>query len=133
MGKLHRSAQGKMVDMDALLSRNEHVRAVGNMNVNARGDIIDSHDNVINDNTKRVNQYYMQTALNRGIKPEEKNTAGVPLTPEQLKETTRPVRQQTLVADSTAEKIQLTAEEAAFDAEDAQLEMPKKSDSSKKD
>ena len=37
-----RSAQGKMIDMTALAARNERVRAVGNMNVNARGDTIDA-------------------------------------------------------------------------------------------
>ena len=127
MGSLHRSAQGKMIDMDALRSKNEDVRAVGNMNVNARGDIIDSHGQVINDNTKRVNEYYMKTALNRGIAPGERNTVGVPLTPEQMNEVA-PVSKQAkskLVAD-TAAKAQLTAEEMEFDREDASLEMPKK-------
>ena len=52
---------GKMVDMNALRAKNEKVRAVGNMNVNSRGDTIDSNDNVIQDNTKRVNQHYMKT------------------------------------------------------------------------
>ena len=46
----HRSAMGKEVDMSALRQRNEKTRAVGNMNVNARGDIIDSNGQVINDN-----------------------------------------------------------------------------------
>jgi hypothetical protein len=57
----YRSAMGKMVDMNALRAKNEKVRAVGNMNVNSRGDTIDSNDNVIQDNTKRVNQHYMKT------------------------------------------------------------------------
>ena len=50
----YRTAQGKNVDMSQLAARNEKVRAVGNMNVNARGDIIDSHNRVIKDNNKRV-------------------------------------------------------------------------------
>jgi hypothetical protein len=134
MGSLHRSAQGKMIDMDTLRSQNEHVRAVGNLNVNARGDIIDSHGRVINDNTKRVNEYYMKTALNRGIVAGERNTVGVPLTPEQMSEseqTTKPSRAK--LAPDSAPKAQLTAEELEFDREDAQLQMPKKVDSSKKD
>ena len=55
---LYRSAQGKMVDMSAIAAKNEKTRAVGNMNVNARGDILDSHNRVITDNTKRVKNNY---------------------------------------------------------------------------
>ena len=40
--KVYRTANGKMVDLGALQLQNENVRAVGNMGVNARGDIIDS-------------------------------------------------------------------------------------------
>lgn len=61
----HRTALGKMIDMNALRTKNEHVRAVGNMSVNARGDTIDSHDNVIQDATKRVNHHYMRSVANR--------------------------------------------------------------------
>jgi hypothetical protein len=57
----YRSAQGKSVDMSQLISKNEKVRAVGNMNVNARGDILDSHNRVIKDNTKRVKNTYQKT------------------------------------------------------------------------
>lgn len=56
--KKHVTALGVPFDMAALRSKNEKTRAVGNMNVNARGDILDSNNNVINDNTKRVNTMY---------------------------------------------------------------------------
>lgn len=55
---VQRSAMGKQVDMSALVAKNEKVRAVGNMNVNARGDVIDSENQVIQDNTKRVKNVY---------------------------------------------------------------------------
>jgi hypothetical protein len=58
---MHRSALGKNIDMSAMVSQNEKVRAVGNMNVNARGDIIDSHGRVVQGNTQRVNSMYKQT------------------------------------------------------------------------
>ena len=32
--------QGRMVDIEKLRAANEDVRAVGNMNVNARGDVL---------------------------------------------------------------------------------------------
>ena len=45
--KIYSSARGKTVDMGALRLKNEQVRAVGNMGVNARGDRIDSQGNII--------------------------------------------------------------------------------------
>jgi hypothetical protein len=45
--KVYTSSRGKVIDMGALRLRNEQVRAVGNMGVNARGDRIDSQGNVI--------------------------------------------------------------------------------------
>ena len=62
--KIYHTAQGKQIDLGALLLKNEHVRAVGNMNVNARGDIIDSDNRVINDNNKRMNAMYNKTTAN---------------------------------------------------------------------
>ena len=63
--KKHVTALGVPLDMAALRSKNEKVRAVGNMNVNARGDIIDSHNNVIRDANKRVNVMYEKTMQSR--------------------------------------------------------------------
>ena len=57
----YRTAQGKIVDMGAMATRHEKTRAVGNMNVNARGDTLDSQNRVIKDNTKRVNRTYAKT------------------------------------------------------------------------
>jgi hypothetical protein len=55
---VHKTAMGKTVDMSSLSAQHEKTRAVGNMNVNARGDIVDSHNRVIQDNTKRVKTTY---------------------------------------------------------------------------
>jgi hypothetical protein len=52
--KVYRSAQGKTIDMGALLLQNESVRAVGNMGVNARGDTIDSCNRVIDSKNKQI-------------------------------------------------------------------------------
>ena len=41
-GKIYKSAMGKPVDLGSLILENENIRAVGNMNVNARGDVLDS-------------------------------------------------------------------------------------------
>ena len=59
----HRSAMGKEVDMSALRQQNEKTRAVGNMNVNARGDTLDDKNQVI---AKKQDQ--IQRNYNRQIK-----------------------------------------------------------------
>lgn len=65
--KQYRSAMGKTVDMGALLLQNENVRAVGNMNVNARGDVLDSKNRVIDQKAQQVKrQYRRQTAVSNG-------------------------------------------------------------------
>ena len=56
--EIHRSANGKQVDMGSLRLRNEHVRAVGNMRVNARGDLVDDKNQVITPKNQPVNQAY---------------------------------------------------------------------------
>ena len=62
----HRTAMGKSIDMNALRSKNEKVRAVGNVkNLNARGDTIDAHGRVIKSATTKVNDGYSKTVGNR--------------------------------------------------------------------
>ena len=56
--QVYKTAQGKTVDMGSLALQNEHVRAVGNMNVNARGDLLDDKGNVIKSKTEQVNNQY---------------------------------------------------------------------------
>ena len=62
---IYRTAQGKLVDMGKLFLQNEGARAVGNMNVNARGDLIDDKNQVIAKKNDQVNRQY-----NKQIKPE---------------------------------------------------------------
>jgi hypothetical protein len=45
--KIYQTAMGKSVDFGSLRLQNEHVRAVGNMGVNARGDRIDAAGKII--------------------------------------------------------------------------------------
>ena len=58
---VYKTAQGKMLDMGSLVLQNEHVRAVGNMNVNARGDVIDAEGRVVTTRPQAVNQDYQNT------------------------------------------------------------------------
>lgn len=55
---IYRSANGKQVDMGALRLRNENTRAVGNMKVNARGDLVDDRNQVVATKSAQVKQNY---------------------------------------------------------------------------
>ena len=58
MGKVYRTANGGKVDLGALLLSQENTRSVGNMGVNARGDKIDSHNEVIETRNEIVQKQY---------------------------------------------------------------------------
>lgn len=62
--RVYKSAQGKNVDMGRLTIQNEQVRAVGNMKVNARGDVVDDMNRVISKKTDQVNNQYNKQVTN---------------------------------------------------------------------
>ena len=65
--KIYKSAMGKSVDMGSLLLQNERVRAVGNMNVNARGDRLDSNNKIVEPKNQQVQRRYnKQTNVSAG-------------------------------------------------------------------
>lgn len=61
MGSQHRTASGQIIDMEALRLKNEHVIAIGNMKVNARGDEIGAGGVVIKDRNQRIAEHYDTT------------------------------------------------------------------------
>lgn len=64
--KIYKTAQGKTIDMGALMLRNENVRAVGNMKTNARGDVLDANNNVAQTRNQQTVQQYNQQVKPRG-------------------------------------------------------------------
>lgn len=58
MAKLHRSAMGNSVDMDILRLNNEHIIAVGNMKVNAKGDQLGAGGTIAKTRNQVMNDYY---------------------------------------------------------------------------
>lgn len=76
--KIYRTAQGKMVDLGALQLQNENVRAVGNMGVNARGDIIDSHNKSINTRNQQVAKQYRRQTSNVTDQPIATSKGNIP-------------------------------------------------------
>jgi hypothetical protein len=65
--KVYRTAQGKLVDRGALLLQNENTRAVGNMPVNARGDIVDSQNKPIDSKARQVSRQYNKQTNNASV------------------------------------------------------------------
>jgi hypothetical protein len=52
--------QGRMVDIEKLRAANESVQAVGNMNVNARGDVLGAGGQIVTPKEKIIKKYYEQ-------------------------------------------------------------------------
>jgi outer membrane biosynthesis protein TonB len=53
-----KTAKGRMLDMGALAAKHEDTRAVSNLNMNARGDIIDNRGNVTISREKISKEFY---------------------------------------------------------------------------
>lgn len=81
---IYKSAQGKRVDMAALMAKNEQTRAVGvqpagegkkttGMRVNARGDTIDAKGNVIKSMTQKRAEGYGATVGNKSAQASNKH------------------------------------------------------------
>ncbi len=66
--KVHRSANGKIVDMDMLRQRNELIPAVGNARVNARGDQLGTGGKIVRKKEELLKDYYQS---NPGVREEQ--------------------------------------------------------------
>lgn len=58
--RMYRTMQGRMVDIEKLRAQNENERAVGNMNVNARGDVLGPGGSVVAPKSDVIQKYYEQ-------------------------------------------------------------------------
>jgi len=56
--KIYRTAQGKQIDLDMLIKRNELTPAVGNAKVNARGDELGPGGKIIRKREEIMQNYY---------------------------------------------------------------------------
>ena len=56
--RMYRSMQGRMIDIEKLRATNEDVRAVGNMNVNARGDVLGVGGKIETSKANVIQKYY---------------------------------------------------------------------------
>ena len=58
--RMYRTMQGRMVDIEKLRAANESVQAVGNMNVNARGDVVGPGGAIVTPKETLIKKYYEQ-------------------------------------------------------------------------
>ena len=61
MGNMHRSMQGKVIDMEKLMNQNELMPAIGNVRVNARGDELGPGGKIIRKREDVMAEYYDST------------------------------------------------------------------------
>ena len=58
--RIYRTAQGKQIDLDLLIQRNELTPAVGNVRVNARGDELGPGGKIVKKREDVMQDYYNQ-------------------------------------------------------------------------
>lgn len=60
--QVYKTAQGRSIDMGAIKLKHEQERAVGNMKVNARGDIVDEANQPIERREQQVRRQYRKNS-----------------------------------------------------------------------
>ena len=60
----HRTAQGRMIDIEKLRLQNEETIAVGNMGVNARGDKLGPNGEIVKTRNEIMKEHYSQIHQN---------------------------------------------------------------------
>lgn len=109
--KIYRTMQGKQIDLDLLIKRNELTPAVGNAKVNARGDELGPGGKIIRKREEVVKEYY------KGSKPVVNEEA---------------VSQERVAKEATPAPVKATAaEQKMLDEFDSEPVPPKKSTSVK--
>lgn len=92
--KAVRTARGKIIDMGGLQTKYEKTRAVSNVPVNARGDIIDSRGDVKVNREKISKEFYKDTVLGVeeqvSIKEDAVEPVNIPETPEVIQQDPAP-------------------------------------------
>lgn len=103
--RVYRSANGKVVDLGALQLKNENVRAVGNMPVNARGDLLDSQNRPIESKNQQVVRQYQKQVTNVSDDVVVSKKSARPQQPQQP----QPQQQQPAqVSEQVAENVEAT-------------------------
>lgn len=129
---IYRTAQGRPLDMASLAAKNEKTRAVGNMNVNARGDTIDSHGKVVVPVTRKVGNRYNNSVANPESNRARATVRAKPETSPEVDTTPAPVVEEEVVVESIFDEM--TDEDLEFlepTDEDLEIEEIKKAEIAK--
>jgi hypothetical protein len=117
MSKTYKTAMGKTIDMGSMAVANEKIRAVGNMRVNARGDIIDSNNNIVKTRQQQLaEQYSTQTKKQNRPGTAQKPQAEKPAPEAKVKESRpEPVAQEPVdfPEDVVQDDVEIVKEEPA--------------------
>ena len=75
--RVYKTAQGQLIDIGAIILQNETVRAVGNMNVNARGDLLGGNNQVIDQKNQQVSRQHRKQASTGTVSTQPLHTSTV--------------------------------------------------------
>ena len=128
---IYRTAQGRPLDMASLAAKNEKTRAVGNMNVNARGDTIDSHGKVITPVTRKVGNRYNNSVANPESNRARSTVRAKPESSPEVDTTPAPVVEEELVESMFDEMTDEDLEFLEPSDEDLEIEEIKKAEIAK--
>lgn len=103
------TAMGKNIDMSALAAKHERVRAVGNMNVNARGDTIDAYGRVVTPVTEKVSESYAKTVGNKSAQPTQRTVNQVP--PRKVSDPVPAIEEEQILLNSEEQDLENNLEE----------------------
>ena len=117
--KMYRSMQGRMIDIEKLRAANEAVQAVGNMNVNAKGDVLGAGGKVVTKKETVMRKYYEQPKGMVSDTPTKNKPTAAPKT-EPVKQTvqkmaSKPAPKKTVAQKSKVESTAKKGIDAALD------------------
>tara|TARA_B100001057_G_scaffold339064_1_gene339843 strand:- start:1948 stop:2325 length:378 start_codon:yes stop_codon:yes gene_type:complete len=114
--RMYRTMQGRMVDIEKLRAANESVQAVGNMNVNARGDVLGAGGKIVTSKETVIKKYYEQPKGMVSDTPRSKPMPAPKVEPVKTAKKTTPVTKKTTVAKTKkAESTDKKGIDAALD------------------
>ena len=120
--RMYRSMQGRMIDIEKLRAANESVQAVGNMNVNARGDVIGAGGKVVTPKETVIKKYYEQPKGMVSDTPRSKPMPAPKQPPKQTVQKATPVGPKSTPKRTVAPRSKPKAESTAKKGIDAALD-----------
>mgnify|MGYP001028076098 CR=1 FL=1 len=125
--RMYRTMQGRMVDIEKLRSANESVQAVGNMNVNARGDVLGAGGQVVTPKSQIIKKYYEQPKGMVSDTPSKGKTMPAPKA-----EAVKTVQKMTPVAAKPAPKKTVAPQPKKVEVKPVETSKPKADSPAKK-